>query len=374
MAKIAFIDVTATVSYGGIQTAVWSLAQAIAVQGHEVTVVGGANNEQRQFPEGIRRLTFPYTPRQRFPNFGSRFRKLAERLSFAYHARKTVEAERFDWIILTKPLDFFWTSMIGKSNSTEFAFMSGGRDFMFPDRWFAYRFRAWLSCSHFNAWQVHVRYKRFATVIFNGVDTALFRPTEDRSSLRQKLGFTDNEIVFIYAGRMVGWKGLAHAIEALAQPVLADVPARLLLVADGPIFSQLKARAEELGVIERIVFHEAVPHHALPAYYAAADVGVFPSVGDEAFGITIAEAMSCGKPVIASYIGGIPEVVGNEESCGLLVAPGNAAALAQAMRKLACSPALRQQMGGAGRERIERLFTWEASAQRLLRTLGLPCG
>ncbi|MBI3575302.1 MAG: glycosyltransferase family 4 protein, partial [Gammaproteobacteria bacterium] len=99
--------------------------------------------------------------------------------------------------------------------------------------------------------------------------------------------------------------------------------------------------------------------------------GVFPSIGDEAFGITIAEAMSCGKPVIASHIGGIPEVVGGEESCGLLVPPGDVTALAQAMRRLADDAALRARLGDGARTRIERLYTWDMSAQRLLRALGM---
>ena len=114
-----------------------------------------------------------------------------------------------------------------------------------------------------------------------------------------------------------------------------------------------------------------MPHDSLPDYYAAADVGVFPSIGDEAFGITIAEAMSCAKPVIGGYVGGIPEVVGNEESCGLLVPPGDSAALAQAMRRLADDAALRTRFGIAARARIERLYTWDMSAQRLLAALGL---
>ena len=83
--------------------------------------------------------------------------------------------------------------------------------------------------------------------------------------------------------------------------------------------------------------------------------------------------MSCGKPVIASHIGGIAEVVGNEESCGLLIPPGNAAALAQAIRKLVESPESRRHMGEASRARIERLFTWDKAAQRLLEALDLPC-
>ena len=77
------------------------------------------------------------------------------------------------------------------------------------------------------------------------------------------------------------------------------------------------------GVAEQVIFHQPVEHAMLPEFYAACDAGVFPSIGDEAFGITIAEAMACGKPVIASYIGGIPEVVGNEQSAGLLVTPGD---------------------------------------------------
>ena len=127
------------------------------------------------------------------------------------------------------------------------------------------------------------------------------------------------------------------------------------------------------GVADRIVFHPAVPHQSLPGIYATADIGIFPSAADEAFGITIAEAMSCGKPVIASHIGGIPEVVGNEGNCGILVPPGSAVALARAIRKLVDSPQTRRQLGDASRIRIELLFTWEKAAQRLLGALDFSC-
>lgn len=371
MAKIAFIDVTATVSYGGIQTAIWSLAHALTAAGHAVTVVGGASETLRSYPDEIRRLTFPYVLRERFPNLGTRFRKLAERLSFAYCARKSVEAEKFDWIILTKPFDFFWTKIIGTSGHTRFAFMSGGTDFVALDRQLAPRISAWLACSHFNAWQIRTRYKRFATVIFNGVDTTLFKPSQDRSNTRQALGFAETDVVFAYAGRMVGWKGVAKIVEALAQLDFSATPAKLLLIGEGPNTNELKALGQRLGVLDRIVFHPTVSHSELPAYYAACDVGVFPSIGDEAFGITIAEAMSSGLPVIASHVGGIPEVVGNEETCGLLVPPGNVELLAESMRKLALAPRLRQEMGDNARSRIEQLFTWQAAAQRMLIALDL---
>jgi glycosyltransferase involved in cell wall biosynthesis len=372
MAKIAFIDVTATISYGGIQTAVWSLAQVIVSKGHEVTVVGGSSEERRDYPDGVRRLTFPYIARNRFPNFGNRFRKLAERLSFAYHARRSIQREKFDWIILTKPFDFFWPRIIGRNDHTRFAFMSGGTDFIALDRYFAARINVWLACSHFNAWQIQTRYRRFPKVMFNGVDTTIFKPANG-SMVRENLGLQKDDIVFAYAGRMVGWKGLVYAVEALARPEFAGLPVKLLLVGNGPSISALQTRAKQLGVAERIVFHPAVPHRSLPDFYAASDIGIFPSIGDEAFGITIAEAMSCGKAVIASHIGGIPEVVGNEGNCGILVPPGGVVALARAIRKLVDSPQLRQQMGGASRIRIESLFTWDHAAQRLLGAIDLPC-
>lgn len=372
MAKIAFIDVTTTTSYGGIQTAVWSLAQAINAKGHEVTVVGGSSEDRGDFPEGVRRLTFPYVARNRFPNFGNRFRKLAERLSFAYYARRSVQQEQFDWIVLTKPFDFFWPRIIGKHSHTRFAFMSGGTDFVALDRYFAPHINAWLACSHFNAWQIRTRYRRFPKVMFNGVDTEVFKPGNG-SMGRENLGLKKDDIVFAYAGRMVGWKGLTYAIEALARPELAGIPVKLLLVGNGPSVRTLQTLAKQLGVVERIVFHAAVPHRSLPDFYAASDIGIFPSIGDEAFGITIAEAMSCGKAVIASHIGGIPEVVGNEGSCGILVPPGSSIALARAIRKLVDSPQTRQQMGDASRIRIEHLFTWEKAAQRLLYALDLSC-
>ena len=372
MAKIAFIDVTSTNSYGGIQTAVWCLAEVVAAKGHEVTVIGGEGEGRHDIPDGVRRLTFPYIARNRFPNFGNRFRKLAERLSFAYHARRSVRDERFDWIILTKPFDFFWLRIMGKNSPTRFAFMSGGTDFIAMDRYFARDIDAWLACSHFNAWQIQTRYQRFPKVMFNGVDTEVFKPG-DGSMGRENLGLNKDDIVFAYAGRMVGWKGLTYAIEALACPELAGIPVKLLLVGNGPSVSTLQTRAKQLGVVERIVFHAAVPHRSLPDFYAASDIGIFPSIGDEAFGITIAEAMSCGKAVIASHIGGIPEVVGNEGSCGILVPPGSAVALARAIRKLVDSPQTRQQMGDASRIRIEHLFTWEKAAQRLLYALDLSC-
>lgn len=372
MARIAFIDVTATVSFGGVQTAVWQLAQTLHDLGHEIAVFGGNGTIRPDL--GGRTIaigTFPFTPRERLPNFGSRFRKIAERFSFALHARRSVATGNFDWIILTKPLDFFWPWLMPHANASRFALMSGGTDFFAGDRSLGNRIDAWLACSHFNAWQIAGRFKRFPSVMYNGVDIRQFAIRAPDPTQRATLGAVSGDILFGYAGRLVGWKGMDMAIRALAHPLLSKLPAKLAVIGAGPQLPQLQQLAAGLGIAERITFHPPVPHDMLPGLYAAIDVGVFPSVGDEAFGITIAEAMSCGKPVIASHIGGIPEVVGNEGSCGVLTPPGDVSALASAMARFASDDTLRRRLGTNARTRIEQHFTWEMAAQRMLTGLGI---
>ena len=372
MARIAFIDVTVTVAYGGVYTAVWRLAEALARAGHEIAVFGGVGDMRpANLHPNITVHTFPFLPRERVVDIGRRFQRLVERASHARHARHTFVAGNYDWAVLTKPFDFYWPWILPQGCQTRFCFMSGGTDFFAADRFFSRRVDAWVAASQFNAWQIHSRYKRWPKVIYNGVETERFAPGALDDTLRARLGIAPATVLFAYAGRLVGWKGVGVALRALAEPAMRDVNAKLLVIGDGPQQPELRALAQTLGIAGRVIFHGRVPHAELPALYAAADAGVFPSICDEAFGITIAEAMSCGKPVIASHIGGIPEVVGNEASCGLLVPPNDAVALAHAMRTLTDDPARRQRLGEAGRARIEHLYTWDMSAQRLLSALGL---
>jgi glycosyltransferase involved in cell wall biosynthesis len=365
--KIAFIDVTTTVYYGGVQTAVWQLAIALTDLGHEVTVFGGDGPIRPNLRgRSVRIETYPFTPRERVLDLGSRFQRIVERWTFARHARHAVAAGGFDWVVLTKPFDFFWPRFMPGDSRTRFAFMSGGTDFFAGDRLLSRRIDAWFACSHFNAWQIKARYKHYPHVMYNGVDVEEFHPSRRDRGVRQRLGVADDEVLFTFAGRLVGWKGLQIALAALAEKDLKNLRTKLLIIGDGDELSKLRQSASELGVSERVIFHPAVPHAELPSYYASADAGVFPSIGDEAFGITIAEAMACGLPVVASHVGGIPEVIGNEGSCGLLTTPGDAHELAAAMAEIARSEAERRRMGEAGTQRIRRLFTWEMAAKRLL--------
>jgi len=365
--KIGFIDVTAANSIGGIQTAVWKLSESLSNKGHEVHIVSGAGEVNYfRVPDDVKVHLFHFKPREDFPNIGSRFQRICERISLSINAKKAVSNINFDWIILTKPFDFFWPFLV-KNPGTKYMFMSGGTDFFPGDRFFKNKINSWVSCSYFNAWQIHAHYKINPSVIYNGVDTDSFTiGVTPKSSLKKLLGIPNNHIVFAFAGRLVGWKGINVAIQAAKICAANKLDISLVVIGDGPEKNEIKRQITINHLQSTVYLYGKAAHDELPSLYSQIDVGIFPSIGDEAFGITIAEAMSCGKPVIASHIGGIPEVVGNEGSSGLLVAPNNAEALAAAMQLLYCNPRKRIEMGANARNRILQNFTWDKSAERLL--------
>ena len=172
----------------------------------------------------------------------------------------------------------------------------------------------------------------------------------------------------LFVGRLVERKGVAHLIEAIAR--LGSLGPRLEIVGEGPERPGLEALAERLGVADRVVFRGKIPPDELQASYARAAVCVLPSVLDargdtEGLGVVLLEAMNHATPVIASRVGGIPDVVEDGVS-GLLVPPGDAAALAAAVRRLRDDPDLARRLGEGGRRRLREQFNWPAIVRRWL--------
>jgi len=169
----------------------------------------------------------------------------------------------------------------------------------------------------------------------------------------------------LFVGRLVERKGVNYLIEAMG--LLRDT-ARLVIVGDGPERPKLEAAARRLGIADRIEFRGKVSSTELQAAYARAGAFVLPSVFDargdtEGLGVVALEAMNYGTPVVASRIGGIPDVV-EDGVTGLLVPPGDAAALAAALRRLRDEPDLARKLGDAGRRRLREQFSWEAITAR----------
>ena len=203
-------------------------------------------------------------------------------------------------------------------------------------------------------------------VVPNGIDAARFRPDPAvRARERARLGYDAAARVLLVAGVLTRQKGLDVAIAALGQLASRYPTAQLLVVGDGPERAALERAARERGLAARIRFIGAVPADAMPAYYNAADVFLFPTVRVEAFGLVTAEAMATALPVVASKVGAVPEVVADGES-GVLVAPGDATAMARAVGTLLDDPRAAAALGERARARAVRDFALAARIDRVL--------
>jgi len=199
------------------------------------------------------------------------------------------------------------------------------------------------------------------TVIYPGIDSGQFSAKEPPAIARHRLGLPDHGAVIGIIARLDPVKRHADLIAAFPQ-ILQVVPAaQLIFVGDGPAASELHRLAYETGVAKKIHFLGA--RRDIPRVLSALDLLVLPSQ-QEGLPNSILEAMAAGVPVVATRVGGIPEVVVDGET-GLLVPPGNPLALAEAINSLLASPEVRQRMGGRGRARIEEHFTARRAAAEL---------
>ena len=240
-------------------------------------------------------------------------------------------------------------------------FHTGGTDFFLGDRCFVGAIDHLLGVSRYTAQQQQLRYGRKVSVVHNGVDIERFQPQARKPESRASWGFPADCRILVSVGRLVGWKGLRIIIAALPG-MAADV--RYLVVGAGPEEKALRAQAADLGVADRVHFAGRIDHAELPGVLSQADLYVQPSIGEEAFGISVAEAMACGLPVVASRNGGLPEVVAEGET-GWLAAPGDVAVWTGVLNEALGDSARLRQMGEAARRRVSGHFTWATVAAQL---------
>ncbi len=206
------------------------------------------------------------------------------------------------------------------------------------------------------------------TVIYNGMNLAPYRQTNQRESDRTRLhaewGVSPDEFVFGTVARFVPVKGLPVLIDAFARFVSLkpDRPARLVLVGDGPERPLLEQKAKELQLDQRIVF--AGFRHDIPACLHAFDSFVHSSFY-EGLGYTIIEAMASEVPVIATNVGGVKEFVKHEQT-GLLVEASDVPNMAAAMTRLVEEDDLRNHLTTQALQAVESTFTIEQMADRTL--------
>ncbi len=205
-------------------------------------------------------------------------------------------------------------------------------------------------------------FRKRTEVVYNAVDTENFIPDQKiRQKVRQHYGFGETDIIMGMAGRLAEEKGQLSLLKTLLPMLKNNSNYRVLIVGDAEIHSdttypeQIASYIQYNGLDRRVILAGFVED--MPAYYNALDLFLLPSFR-EPFGRVLIEAMATEKPVIASRVGGVPEVVDHEMN-GYLVDPNDIDGWRDSINKLIHEKSLRGRFGKVGREKVLNKFTSE---------------
>jgi len=204
----------------------------------------------------------------------------------------------------------------------------------------------------------------------NGVDTDQFKPGAGGEEVRREFGVKADEILVGFVGTFGPW----HGVEVLARSITLlppDRKIRFLLVGSGALRGRVEDILRAANAADRVIFTGSVVHERVPKLLDACDVLASPHVplegGAEFFGspTKLFEYMAMGKAIVASRLGQIGEVLADEETA-LLVEPGDARQLTDAILRLSESRELRERLGGAARKTAIERHTWKRNARRVI--------
>jgi glycosyltransferase involved in cell wall biosynthesis len=344
--RVAISHVTASYAVGGSETYVWNLAKFLAERGQQVRILAGACENPNRYFSGIPLDLFPFRRREQFPKLGTRFRKLMERLSFGWSTRRSLFEHPCDILNIHKPYDLPVAAWIRKRTGCKVIWRCHGRDYFAGLRYWLRHADAIYCVSEFARQDLISDYPVPAEVIYTGVDTDFFQPA---TSLAPPGGVPQ----VLYFGRLEGWKGIRHLVQAFHE--LSGVEFTGRIVGDGPDRETLAQMLNDLRLTPKISLEPAVRgRENVRTLLTAADIVVFPAVAVETLSNAMLEAMGLGKAIVATRVGGFAEVLEDHQTA-ILVEPRSPSALAAAIRELLGAPELRTTLGkGARQDAIER--------------------
>lgn len=366
-----------------------SIARGVAARGHRVDVLLPQHPQLRLDRDGpVRLLPYDYAPREDWALWGyaqsleadHRLRPAAYLLAplVALALRRALSGRLQDhsydvvhvhWLVPNAVL----VDDIVRAHGAALVVSLHGSDVFVaerlrPARWLARRTLrragAVTACSgdlHRRVLALGAPAARTTTVPY-GVDVQAFAPRPPDRELRRRLGVSTDGFLVLALGRLVEKKGFAYLVEAAARTGGVEV----VIAGEGDLRAELEQRARSLKAPVRLV--GALDRATMAAALAEADVVVVPSVVDRAGNVdglpnALLETLACGRPVVATTAGGIPDVVVDEVN-GLLVPPRDEAALAHALRRLIREPGTRERLGQEARRRAVDALSWEAAARR----------
>jgi glycosyltransferase involved in cell wall biosynthesis len=233
-------------------------------------------------------------------------------------------------------------------------------------RWFSFlgmqnrvsrRLERVITVSHKSAEDIHRYYgvsEDVLRVVYNGIDVDYFKSNGN-------INKEPNSIIMVSSGSGY-FKGVPNLLDALCL-LKENISLKLTIIGANDVQNKVVQMVKARGLESIVTFTGKIEKDELVRRYCSAEFAVVPSVY-EGFGFPAAEAMACKLPVIATRAGALPEVIGEDNEGGILVPPGNPAALADAIKHLLADKTLCRQMGEAGRKRMESKFSWDQAARK----------
>lgn len=205
--------------------------------------------------------------------------------------------------------------------------------------------------------------------IHNGISPSEYKPSEKRAErFRKKHAFLKGAKILLFVGRIIRQKGVEYLLDAMPS-VLQRVPnARLVIVGRGNRLEEMRFRASKLGLEGKVRFEGFLEEEELKDALCACDAFVLPSLW-EVLPISILEAMACGKPIVASNVGGNSELVGNGFN-GFLVPKKSSRQLAEKIVRVLSDEKLARKLGENSRKRVLNEFDWELIAVQTMEAYG----
>jgi glycosyltransferase involved in cell wall biosynthesis len=218
-----------------------------------------------------------------------------------------------------------------------------------------------VTSEYMKKWLEKISSKGATTIPF-GIDTKVFLPMKYASM------FSSNSIVIGTIKTLREQYGIEYLISAysLLKKKHPELAIKLLIVGSGQLKHKLIEISNSLNMAEHIHFTGYIPHKEIHKYHNMIDIFVAVSIMDEeTFGVAVLEASACEKPVVVSSVGGLPEIIIDNQT-GIIVPPKNPEKTCEAIEKLIFNPNLRATLGKSGRERVKKLYEWDYCVDNMI--------